>query len=297
MIRDYVQEVFEPTLLYGVLAGAVGILAAHHFAPSGLTLWYGIIAIIGVVLSQIAVNLIDDYFDFRTGLDKATNKSKFGGGKLTKDTVNPTVVLTVAIISLLVGLSIGAFLLYAVGTIILVPMIFGLITVVFYPRFLTHIPFLAEPLCAASFAIVALATFVVVLGAGHALPLLWTASLVFVPAGLQAGAALTINEMPDRIPDRKFGRRSGVVMVGTNVGVTLMYLLIYILSYGLLLYGVVSNALPTSFLLMFVMLLPNYLILKGILGYKDAGKHRKTIALSALTTLVYMLLLALLFLA
>ena len=79
-IKHYIIEVFEPTLFFGLLAALLGVAASWHYGT--LKFSDGILAVIGIILAQIAVNLIDDYTDFSSGLDSDTEKTKFSGGSV-----------------------------------------------------------------------------------------------------------------------------------------------------------------------------------------------------------------------
>ncbi len=295
MIKDYLRETFEPTILYGLLCALVGLVAAYHYNPTGFGLALGALAAVGVMIAQISVNVLDDYVDFKSGLDSETDKTPFSGGSSLGDALRPKYVLTIGIAALLIALAIGVYLVTVVPNPILILMLFGGAVVILYARFITHIPFLAEPATAASFVLAGVGTFILAYnGAGWSV-MLPVALLVFLAAGIQPAIALMVNEVPDRAPDKRFGRRSGIVMMRTNRGAAVFYSMFYAVVYGALLYGVLTSALPVQFLIALIMLVPNYIVVKGILGYKNAKGFVKTMAFNVLMTLAFILLLLILF--
>ena len=295
MIKDYLRETFEPTILYGLLCGLLGLVAAYRYNPIGFSLALGVLAAVGVMIAQISVNVLDDYVDFKSGLDSETDKTPFSGGSTLGKALKPKYVLVIGIAALLIALAIGVYLVTVVPNPILMLMLFGGAVVILYARFITHIPFLAEPATAASFVLAGVGTFILAYNGTGWTAMLPVALLIFLAAGIQPAMALTVNEVPDRIPDRKFGRRSGIVMVRTNRGAALFYSVFYAVAYGALLYGVLTSALPVQFLIALMMLVPNYIVVKGILEYKNAKGFVKTMAFNALMTMAFILLLLILF--
>ncbi len=293
MIKKYLQEMFEPTVNFGFFGTLAGVTAAFYFGQGQANVLLGMLACLGVVFAQGAVNLIDDYCDFKSGLDQEAEKTPFSGGG--SKVLRPNTVLLLGTSMLIVALLIGAYILSVTGGPVLALMVFGALAVVLYAKYLTYIPFAAETVCAASFILAGVGGFYV--SATHLVFSLYLlpAALVFIAAGIQGGVVLTVNEIPDREIDRKFGRKSGIVLLGTNQGAASIYAAFYLVAYGAIICGVAFAGLPIWFLLILVMLLPNYRILKGILAYTSPKKFIDTMALDVFTTLGFMALLCLLF--
>ena len=70
MLKHYLAETFEPTLLFGLLNSFLGIAAAAYYGHENFSL--AVLVIVGVILAQIAVNLLNDYIDYKSGIDKET---------------------------------------------------------------------------------------------------------------------------------------------------------------------------------------------------------------------------------
>lgn len=296
-VKDYLIEIFEPSLLYGVLCASVGLFAAIYFKT--INLYLGLIAILGVIIVQIAVNLIDDYVDYKVGIDKETTKTKFSGGSIlvTSKKVTTKNILIISIFALfiagLLGVYILSFLSIFVVEFIILIIIFGFIATVFYARYLTHVPFFSEPFVSISFAVVGLAVFVVATNSFlNALALFF---FVLIPSGMQVGVAMIANELPDKNVDEKYGRRNTVIMLSDHKKSGLLYLLYYVVVFFLIFAGIYVRFLPITFLITLIVLPGIYKVWKGIDSYKDPETHEKTMGINTITAFIFIILLSLAF--
>ena len=96
------------------------------FVPLGITvalldgyfnLVHGTLTLIGIVCIHASVNVLNDYFDFKSGIDTATTPTPFSGGSrvLPENLLTPRSVLIGGIILLAIGSLIGLyFLIYLI---------------------------------------------------------------------------------------------------------------------------------------------------------------------------------------
>ncbi|MCL5008615.1 MAG: prenyltransferase [Candidatus Marsarchaeota archaeon] len=292
MFKEYLQEVLEPTLLFGVFAGLAGLAGAMYYGKAEVAL--GVLAIIGVVLAQIGVNLIDDYSDYKTGIDKETKKTKFSGGSIlvASKKVSTAAVIRIAAVALTAAGVIGAYLIYALqpvaGYIFILVVIGGLATL-FYARYLTHIPFFSEPFVAFCFAIIGVGVFIVSSGGAANLPYI---AIACAACGIQVGVAGMANSIPDMKPDRKYGRRSFVVMLKSSKKSGNLYLIFEGIGYALLVAGMGLKVLPNTFVIMVVLMPAMQYVSRGMKAYKNAESYEKVMGVNAALTMVYMLLVS-----
>lgn len=290
-LKHYLIEIFEPTILFGFLPALLGVVAAWHY--HSLNPVTGALAVIGVLFAQISVNLIDDYVDYTSGLDKDTVKTKFSGGSslVVKKLVRLDYVLAIGVIFFLAAASIGCYLIYR--NVLLLPFaLIGALTVLLYAAFLSRVPFLAEPLVALNFALVCLGCFV---AAGGPIGNLGLVAFAAIPAGIQVGLAVIVNYLPDREPDRKHGRRNAVVMIGSNRGTAALYLSLEAIAYLLVISGAILGAIPLPSLLV-VITVPVVLgIACEIAGYKNPKAYEKAMANAAMAELAFILMLVIAF--
>ena len=291
-IKHYIIEVFEPTLFFGLLAALLGVAASWHYGT--LKLSDGILAVIGIILAQIAVNLIDDYTDFSSGLDSDTEKTKFSGGSvlLGKGKAEPVYVLGIGIAAFVAAALIGVYLL--IGNLALLPIfVAGVIAVLFYAKYLTRIPYFSEPLMALSFGLIAIGSFI---ASGGRIEMLWVFGLVAFALGIQVGEAGTANSVPDRKADRKHGRRNAVVMLKSNRNAALFYIAFYSVALIFVAAAVALNGIPAPALGVFLTIPVMAAVACGISGYKKAGEYERVMALATMSEFVFMLILVLAFL-
>ncbi len=74
-------------------------------------LGHALLAGIGLVLAHISVNTLNDYFDYRSGIDLATKRTPFSGGSgiLPAGLLSPAQVLWLGLGSFLLTVPIGIY--------------------------------------------------------------------------------------------------------------------------------------------------------------------------------------------
>lgn len=108
----WVRELRAPFLLLPVVFVPVGLAMAWshgYFNP-----WSALLTLAGVVSLHASVNILNDYFDFRSGIDLETKPTPFSGGStiLPNKLMTPAGVLAMGVIFLGVGVAIGSYLVY-----------------------------------------------------------------------------------------------------------------------------------------------------------------------------------------
>ncbi|MDE1768853.1 MAG: prenyltransferase [Candidatus Micrarchaeota archaeon] len=243
-VKYYLEEMFEPTLLYGLSLAVIGVAAAAHYGRPDLL--YGVLAIIGSVLAQSSVNVISDYFDYTSGLDRELalkKKGNLSGGSslLAKGLIKPKQTIALGLILFTIAGAIGIYLLY-VRIQILPILVLAAFTILLYSKVVKKIPYLSEPLCTVNYTLIALGSFIVT-SSTFSLP----QGLIFslIPAGiLLGGDALYVNEVPDREIDKKYNIKHSVVMLKSSNKIGLYYLIMQTAAYILLDVGVLMKLLP-----------------------------------------------------
>jgi 1,4-dihydroxy-2-naphthoate octaprenyltransferase len=71
-----------------------------------------LLILLGAVLAHVSVNTLNEYFDFKSGLDLTTTRTRFSGGSgaLPENPDMVNTVLTIGLVSLLTTSLIGFFL-------------------------------------------------------------------------------------------------------------------------------------------------------------------------------------------
>jgi 1,4-dihydroxy-2-naphthoate polyprenyltransferase len=288
MVNSYIVEMFEPTLLIGLFVGLVGISAAFYY--KNVNLFLAFLAVFGAVLAQMAVNLIDDYADYSSGIDKDTTKTKFSGGSelLTSGKIKPKNVLYIGIGAVAVAAIIGIYLAY-IYPIIIPLIVIGAIAIFGYAKYVTKIPFLTEPMVMFSFLVVAVGCFIVAHGSTNNLG---NAFYALIPAGMPGGIALLINSVPDRHVDKKHGRRNGVIMLDKPSRIAYYYLFFELVIFASLISGMLLKILPVTFLIVFLTIPIVYKVFIGIQNYKDPRSYEWVMGTYAMKMFIFLILLS-----
>ncbi len=198
-----------PFLLLPVTLVAVGAAAAayeDHFS------WlHTVLALIGLVSLHVAVNVLNEWSDMRTGIDLKTVRTPFSGGSgtLPAGAISSRATLLFGLAAASVGLGIGVWFLNWVGTPLVPIVALGAVCVLGYTDFLARI---------------GVGEVAAGLGLGG-LPVIGTALVqdgvlgqaaiaAAVPATLMTFNLLLLNEFPDEEADRAGGRRNLVTLLG-----------------------------------------------------------------------------------
>lgn len=269
MNKYYLLELFEPTLLYSLALSILGSAAAVHYMHFSWT--FVLLAIIGSSLAQMSVNVISDYFDYKSGLDKelARNKSdQLSGGSsfLAEGLIEPRWTLVMGTIVFLLGAAIGIYLLLNRPEILPI-LIIAILSIFLYAKYVKKIPYFSEPVCTFNYTLITIGSFLV--ASGIALP----ASLLFafIPAGIMLGGdALFVNEVPDKDIDRKYGVRHSAVMLKTSKRIGLYYLSWQSAAYVILVLGIALGRVPLLALASLVTVPSTLYVFNGL--YKGRSK-------------------------
>jgi len=171
-----------------------------------------ILAFIGAVAAHISVNAFNEYFDFRSGLDQHTVPTPFSGGSgtLAAHPEAARTALITASTALGVAALVGIYFLIVWGPAILPLGLLGLILIVIYTPWLTHMPFLC--LIAPGLGFGPMMT----MGTDFALTgtYTWTAFIASLVPFFLLVNLLLLNQFPDVEADRSVGRRNYPMVVG-----------------------------------------------------------------------------------
>ncbi len=264
MLKYYAAELFEPTLLYSLALALLGISAAYyygHFSTVNVVL-----VMIGAVLAQMSVNVISDYFDYMSGLDKELASKKSGnlaGGSslMAEGRIKPFNTLILGIITLSIAGIIGIYFI-AIQIMLLPILALAFISIILYARFVKRVPYLSEPLCSINYTLIAFGSFIAIAGASS---LNYSIAFAFIPAGIMLGGnALFVNEIPDRLIDKKYKVRHSAVMLRTSRKIAAYYLSFQAIAYLILLTGLLSGKISMLAIAGFVVLPATPYIFNGL---------------------------------
>ena len=118
--------------------------AAAVWSGSEVNVFHLLFVFVGAVSAHISVNSLNEYHDFRSGLDFQTERTPFSGGSGTLPAwpEKAGVALIIGLISLGVVISIGIYFFYTRGVWLLPLGILGLLTILAYTPWITKNPLL-----------------------------------------------------------------------------------------------------------------------------------------------------------
>jgi 1,4-dihydroxy-2-naphthoate octaprenyltransferase len=274
--------------------------SAAWFVEKSLNPFHAILVSVGAVLLQLAANIIDDVYDFQSGIDDISNRMfppDFGGWK-----VLPRGLMTVKDAKLLgyslfaICIIIAAYFGYVVG---LPALILGLLGVFFG---IVHtgppLKFAYRGLALGEFGIFlafgpisALGSYYVMTGDLSFLPI-----LASIPSGLLTAAVLVDHDLIFFGSYKEGGKRTLAIVLGTSRAMAVSSTAA-VISYMIILFGALSAKFPVTVLLSLIVL--PLLIRKVSLQRKPAENplhHVKITMLSFILTVMFGLLVALGFL-
>ncbi len=201
--------IFEPHLLISFLYVVLGVLIAARQGILSVPLF--LLTLIGAVVSQIAANTYDEYFDHKLGTDLLTTKTPYsGGGRIIFDGgLEPKDAFYVATVSLVVAFFIGVYLAVVSGW-ELVPLFFlGGFAGTFYSTLWQRKGMGELMLCVIG---------LIVMGAYFVQTGYYSIESVFVavPCGLLIANLVIMNEVPDAEADAATGRRNVTTTLGRD---------------------------------------------------------------------------------
>jgi len=199
-----------------------------------------ILTTIGLVLAHASVNILNDYFDYKSGIDLQTTRTPFSGGSgiLPNGLLEPKKVYLFGVGCLLIALAIGIYLTLISGWQLLPLILIGGIVIYIYTSFLTK--WLIGEIWAG-------------LGLGT-LPVLGTyfiqtgyysleALITSLAPGFLTANLLFLNEFPDIEADQKGGRYHWVIALGTKKA-SRLYAGLMVMTYVCIVGGVISKTMP-----------------------------------------------------
>ena len=243
MITVWFRVIRIRFLLSSVIAVSVG-LAISWWHIQQLDFLYAIMTMGGVVALHASVDLLNDYWDFKRGIDTQTQRTKMSGGTgvLPEGLLHPNQVYRAGIFFLIIGAVIGIYFVIIDGIIIGAILTFAVISIYFYSTKIVDSG-LAE-------VFVAIKGTMIVLGTYYIQTFELNSATLFagVFIGILSSLVLFITSFPDFEADKAKGRKTLVIVVGKQ-NAALVFWIFPIIVYSVLISGVVYEILPAYSLL------------------------------------------------
>ena len=255
-----VLQTIRPSFL--VLAPAcvfLGLSTSLTIQPS-VNYFISSLILVGAIFAHISVNALNEYYDFKNGLDFKTKKTQFSGGSgaLPNHPEVAGLTLTVGLMSLMVVVIIGIYLVLERGIQIIPIGVVGVVLVFTYTQWLNRFPLLCLIAPGLGFGVLMVVGTHVILTGGFS-QLSWLISLVpfFLTNNL-----LLLNQYPDIKADSSVGRKTFPIAFGIKKSNS-VYAFFAVGAYLLILIFVVRGDVPN---LCIIALIPMVLSLFALIG-------------------------------
>ena len=255
-----------------VLSPACVLLAGAfaNYQGVAINLFNWLIALIGALTAHIAVNLLNEYQDFESGLDLKTKQTPFSGGSgLLPD--NPHLAKKVwfaFIVSIVILFLIGFYFLALYGWQIVPLGLIGLLVIVTYTKWINKSPVLCLIAPGIGFgSLMVVGSYFCITGQFNNQLLV----LSFIPFFL-VNNLLLLNQFPDIEADKTVDRNHFPIRYGIKAS-NIVFIIFAVSAQILLVYLVQKNVLPA---LSLVTLAPMSLSFVSITGMLKLGNNIAT---------------------
>jgi len=243
MISTWLRVIRVRFLLASVVAVSSG-LATTWWQTGNITLFDAVLTMAGVLCLHASVDLLNDYWDFKRGIDTATQRTKMSGGSgvLPDGLLKPAQVYVAGIIFLIIGASIGIYFVATDGVIIGIILAFAVISIYFYSTKLVNWG-LAEVFVTIKGTMIVVGTYFV-----QTQQITEPVILCGIIVGVLSSLVLFITSFPDYDADKAKGRKTLVISLGKQNSCSILWVFPAI-AYGITITAVISEIFPISCLI------------------------------------------------
>jgi 1,4-dihydroxy-2-naphthoate octaprenyltransferase len=237
-LKTWFIEIRGPFLLLSVVLAPIGTAIAWH--DGSFNLGYFLLSWVGAILAHVGVNVFNEYFDYKSGLDFETQKTPFSGGSgmLTAGLIEPRRAYLLGAACLFIDAVIGVYFVIVQGWGLLPVIVLGGLFAYFYTPYISRwrVGEVAAGLGLGS--LVVLGAYFVQTG-----QYTWEVLVASLAPGFLTANLLLLNEFPDLEADTKVGRRNLVMALGRKRAAWL-YTILLVCTYLSIVLGVVFRLMP-----------------------------------------------------
>jgi 1,4-dihydroxy-2-naphthoate octaprenyltransferase len=225
-------------LLASVIAVSLG-LAISYWQILHLDVVHAAITMGGVIALHASVDLLNDFWDYKRGIDTSTKRTKFSGGTgvLPEGLLKPSVVYKAGIAFLILGSLAGAYFITIYGWIIAAILGFAILSIYFYSTRIVDSG-LGE-------IFVGIKGTMIVLGTVYIQTQIIQSYTIAggIIMGTLSAFVLFITSFPDHDADKQKGRKTLVIVLGKQRAASLFWAF-PVIVYALIVGGVALGRFP-----------------------------------------------------
>lgn len=278
-LKIFFQETRPQFLLLSVVLAFLGTCVAWY--DGSFHLGHAILAGVGLVLAHMSCNTLNDYFDYKSGIDLVTNRTPFSGGSgiLREGLLTPRQVFWLGMTCFIIDVPIGIYFVIVKGWLLLPLLIVAALCILLYSPFILKTNW---PEWAAWLGL----GFLPVLGIYFAQTgaYTWHAVIASVPSGFLVHNLLLLNEFPDAEADLTGNRKTLPITMGRKKA-GIVYSVALIIVYLWIIGWAIAGMMPLFSLLALLSLPLAIKAIQGAMKPDDMSKLMPAMANNVLTVL------------
>ena len=257
MISVWFRVIRVRFLLASVIAVLVG-LTLNWSQNATIGYFDAILTFAGVLALHASVDLLNDYWDFKRGIDTKTTRTKMSGGTgvLPEGLLKPSSVYRAGVAFLILGSLIGSYFVITYGILIAIILGFAILSIYFYSTKIVDSG-LGEFFVGVKGSMIVIGAFYIQSGEVNV-----ESILAGIVVGTLSSLVLFIASFPDYDADKSKGRKTLVIAVGKEKASKLFWAF-PLIAYSIILFGICLDLFP---ILSLICLLSFPLVIKSGFG-------------------------------
>lgn len=284
-LKNWLLETRPQFLVLSFVLAFLGTAAAWYDGNIGI--WHALLAGFGLVLTHASVNILNDYFDFRSGIDIAAKRTPFSGGSgiLPANLLTPRQVLWLGIVALVLAVPIGIYFIVIRGWLLLPLLIVAAFFIVLYSPVILKRPWPEWVAGAGLGALPILGMYFIQAGSytSHAV-------VACIPSAFLVHNLLLLNEFPDVEADKVANRKTVPITLGKDKA-AVFYTVVNIAVYIWIIVWVAVKVMPVWTLLALLTLPLAFKAIDGAVHHTDTPKLMSGMAANIMSVLLTQLLI------
>ena len=238
MLSYWLRAIRIRFLLASVIAVSLG-LSITWWNFGTIDIFQAALTMGGVIALHASVDLLNDYWDFKRGIDTKTKRTGMSGGTgvLPEGLLKPKSVYNAGILFLVAGGLIGGYFVVLHGVVIGVILAFAIMSIYFYSTKIVNWG-LAEVFVAVKGTLIVMGTYYI-----QNSELTDIVVLSGIVVGVLSSLVLFVTSFPDHDADKEKGRRTLVILFGRQKAVSIFYIF-PIISYGIIIGCAAMSIIP-----------------------------------------------------
>ena len=287
-LTTFFRAIRPPFLLLTPVCIFLGLSTSLHSLSSADTI-VALLVLLGAVCAHISVNTLNEYHDFKSGLDIETSRTPFSGGRgaLPANPAMASRIRCLGLASLLLTVAIGCYLVVDRGIQILPVGLAGIVLVVSYTPWLNRMPLAGLVAPGLGFGVLMVVGSDLIL-TGRFSDAVWRIALV--PFCL-INNLLLLNQYPDLEADAKAGRNTFPIAYGLRKS-HVIYAIFALAAYAWIPVLIARGHLPTLGVIAVTPAVLSLIALTGAIRFTTTiGDHPRFLAANVAAALLAPLLL------